>query len=120
MGAEIEVGEVRWHWATNVVCAGPEGRLVVIRALGATAKEAREALQTADRMEWRDKGFRRWRIRRSTDGVTFVSHYEILGPVPLDADEPLASLSNETLELLLAEARLVGVGSEGTQVRPRT
>lgn len=106
MGEEIEVGTVRWHWATNVVCAGPEGRLVVLRTLGASTQEALEALQSADRMEWRDKGFRRWRIRRCSEGVTFVSHYEELGPVPLAEGTALASLSNEALESLLAAARL--------------
>ena len=119
MADEIQVGEVRWHWATNVVCAGPEGRLIVLRALGASRQAARLALCEADNMEWRDRGFRRWRIRRCPSGITFVSHYQVLGPVPLDADKILAALSNSDLERLLDEARRTEEVGEGTLKGPR-
>ena len=119
MNDAVRLGSVTWRWATNVVCAGPDERLIVIRdQMGASAADAQAALERAERMEWRDSAFRKWRIHRSGEGVTFVSHYERLGPVALESAETLAALSSERLESLLAAAR--EGGEEGTSVRPRT
>lgn len=105
MGNIMEVGEITWHWASNLICAGPEERLVVIRSEGGPPKDPREALSGADRMEWRDAAFRKWRIHRSPDGITFSSHYERVGPARVRPKESLTGMANERLEELLAAAR---------------
>ena len=102
----VVVGSIRWVWSTNVVCAGPNDRLIVTRGLGVSETDAHTAILEARRMEWRDAGFRRWRLDRSDDGsLTFRSHYETLGPVTLDPTVPLARLDDVELEALLARAR---------------
>lgn len=106
----VTVGPIRWVWSTNVVCAGPNDRLIVTRGLGASEEDATAAILKARRMEWRDSGFRRWRLDRRDEGVVFISHYETLGPVELDEAVPLARLSDAELESLLTRAR--GVGSQ--------
>jgi hypothetical protein len=88
-----------------VVCAGPSDRLIVTRGLGATEADAYAAILEARRMEWRDSGFRRWRLDRGDTGVVFTSHYEKLGPVPVLGSTPLATLADADLERLLARAR---------------
>ena len=105
MGNTVQVGKITWHWASNLVCAGPEERLVVIRSEDGPPKDARGALSGADRMEWRDAAFRKWRIHRRPDGITFSSHYERVGPAPIRPKESLAGMANERLEELLAAAR---------------
>lgn len=101
----VKVGSIRWVWSTNVVCAGPNDRLIVTRGLGAAEQDAERALLEAGRMEWRDTGFRRWRVDRAPGGLVFTSHYEKLGPVKVDAAVPLARLTDAELGALLAEAR---------------
>lgn len=101
----VTIGAIRWVWSTNVVCAGPNDRLIVTRGLGALEEDASAAILEAARMEWRDGGFRRWRLDRKPEGIVFTSHYEKLGPVALDPDVPLARLSDEDLEAMLASAR---------------
>ena len=101
----VTVGSIRWVWSTNVVCAGPNDRLIVARGLGAAEHDAERALLDAGRMEWRDGGFRRWRVDRSPGGLMFTSHYEKLGPVHVDAAVPLAGLTDPELEAFLAAAR---------------
>ena len=101
----VTVGSIRWVWSTNVVCAGPNDRLIVTRGLGASEQDAEAAIREARRMEWRDAGFRRWRLDRDSVGVLFTSHYERLGPVQLDDAIPLARLTDVELERMLAAAR---------------
>ena len=101
----FSVGPVTWSWSSSVVCGGPSGRLIVTRAASLSDEEARGALLGAVRMEWRDASLRRWTVDRGPDGVTFETHYEKLGPVPLDDAHPLASLADAELEALLAKAR---------------
>ncbi len=101
----VAVGPIRWVWSTNVVCAGPSDRLIVTRGLGANESDAEAAILEARRMEWRDAGFRRWRLDRDAGGVRFTSHYEKLGPISLDRETPLARLTDSELEELLARAR---------------
>ncbi len=101
----VTVGPIRWVWSTNVVCAGPNDRLIVTHGLGAAEHDAERALLDAGRMEWRDAGFRRWRVDRSPGGLMFTSHYEKLGPVRVDAAVPLARLTDPELEAFLAAAR---------------
>jgi len=101
----VTVGSIRWVWSTNVVCAGPNDRLIVTHGLGAAEHDAERALLDAGRMEWRDAGFRRWRVDRSPGGLMFTSHYEKLGPVRVDAAVPLARLTDPELEAFLAAAR---------------
>ena len=101
----VTIGPIQWVWSTNVVCAGPNDRLIVTRGLGASEADAAEAILEARRMEWRDTGFRRWRIDRRSEGVVFTSHYEKLGPVALDDGVPLARLTDAELEDMLAGAR---------------
>ena len=101
----VVVGSVRWVWSTNVVCAGPNDRLIVTRGLGASEDDAEAAILEATRMEWRDAGFRRWRLDRRPAGVLFTSHYEKLGPVELSLSVPLAQLTDHDLEAMLAKAR---------------
>ncbi|NIP82405.1 MAG: hypothetical protein GWM90_25550 [Gemmatimonadetes bacterium] len=95
-----------------MVCAGPSDRLIVTRGLGANESDAEAAILEAHRMEWRDTGFRRWRIDRDGSGVRFTSHYERLGPVSLDRDTPLARLTDPELENLLSRARRQSAGRE--------
>ena len=104
----VTIGAIRWVWSTNVVCAGPNDRLIVTRGLGASEEDASAAILEATRMEWRDSGFRRWRLDRRDAGVIFTSHYERLGPVALDDAVPLAQLSDTELETMLAAARTAG------------
>lgn len=101
----VTVGSIRWVWSTNVVCAGPRDRLIVTRGLGASEEDATAAILEAGRMEWRDAGFRRWRLDRVPEGLLFTSHYEKLGPVFVADDVPLARLTDGELEELLARAR---------------
>ena len=101
----VTVGSIRWVWSTNVVCAGPNDRLIVTHGLGAAEHDAERALLEAGRMEWRDAGFRRWRVDRGPNGLVFTSHYEKVGPVDADAAVPLARLTDPDLEALLAAAR---------------
>ena len=101
----LTVGSIRWVWSTNVVCAGPNDRLIVTHGLGAAECDAERALLEAGRMEWRDAGFRRWRVDRGPAGLLFTSHYEKLGPVHVDTAVPLARLTDPELEALLAAAR---------------
>ena len=102
----VKVGSVTWHWSSNLVCAGPEERLIVIRGGGGPGKEdAHDALCRADRMEWRDAGFRKWRIHRRGQAITFSSYKECTGPVTVFPDEPLAGMTDRRLEELLAAAR---------------
>jgi hypothetical protein len=104
------VGAIRWVWSTNVVCAGPNDRLIVTRGLGASEEDAATAILEARRMEWRDAGFRRWRLERTPEGLLFTSHYEKLGPTALDDDVPLARLTDAELEAMLARARETSEG----------
>ena len=101
----VTVGAIRWVWSTNVVCAGPNDRLIVTRGLGASEQDATAAILEALRMEWRDAGFRRWRLDHRPEGVMFTSHYEKLGPVVLNDGIPLARLTDAELEAMLARAR---------------
>jgi hypothetical protein len=101
----LTVGSVRWHLATSVICAGPSERLIVTRGLGESDEEALAAILSADVMEWRDHGGRRWSVERSPGGLRFVSHYLTLGPVPAPATRGLAQLGDAELETLLARAR---------------
>ncbi|MGI9628129.1 MAG: hypothetical protein ACR2QM_14935 [Longimicrobiales bacterium] len=115
MGKVVRVGDITWHWASNLVCAGPEERLIVVRAPVQTSGDPLGALRDADKMEWRDAGFRKWRVHRSPEGISFASHYERVGPTPLEPGEPLAGMGNDRLEELLGLAR-----REGTPGRPWT
>ena len=91
-----------------------------MRGSGGSPEAAREALCRADQMEWRDAAFRKWRIRRTPKGITFISHYERLGPVEIPASEPLVALSSDRLESLLARARDGMESEDGTSTRLRT
>ena len=105
VGNVVQIGDVMWHWAANLVCAGPDERLVVIPDAHGDLLQARMGLEGAERMEWRDAGFRKWRIRRSPEGIIFSSHYARLGPVDILATECLAGMANERLEQILTAAR---------------
>ena len=105
VGNVVQIGDVTWHWAANLVCAGPDERLVVIPDAHGDLQQARAGLAGAERMEWRDAGFRKWRIRRSPEGIIFASHYAQLGPVGIRPAECLAGMASERLEQILAAAR---------------
>lgn len=110
MANVVHVGGVAWHWAGNLVCAGPDERLVVIPETDGDPARASTALTRADRMEWRDAGFRKWRVVHTSEGIAFSSHYARFGPVLVPSDTCLAGLSNDRLEKALAAAR---AGSPG-------
>lgn len=113
MANVVRIGGVAWHWAGNLVCAGPDERLVVIPDTDPGPDRAWEALTRAERMEWRDGGFRKWRIQKSGEGITFSSHYARFGPVVAPAAMCLAGMTNELLEAALAQARAASAAADG-------
>ena len=108
MSSRVTVGGVTWNWTTHLVCAGPEERLIVVPDPAGDPAKVTAGLQGADRMEWRDGSFRKWRVHRGPGGIIFSSHYTRLGPAALGQDECLAGMTSDRLEQVLAEARRHG------------
>ncbi|NNM32836.1 MAG: hypothetical protein HKO53_07200 [Gemmatimonadetes bacterium] len=105
MSSRVTVGGVTWNWTTHLVCAGPEERLIVVPEPHGDLMKVRAGLRGANRMEWRDGSFRKWRVHRGPDGIIFSSHYTRLGPAPVASEECLAGMTSECLERVLAAAR---------------